>query len=185
VPVAVSSTPAAAASAGPFPPRMTTTAAAPTLGPIGSWLSVTIAIRTAIASSTDACTPTASSISQLRPIWANTATSTSAITPLRPCRLRSTARPLHTPSRQRPATPLSPAASSAATAKSTSGIHHGRPSGPTSVNDVSAASVASTMRIGTSAAISAGTRGQSSGAARRSAPIRTAVPIWLLSWLPM
>jgi hypothetical protein len=39
-------------------------------------------------------------------------------------------------------------------------------------------------RIGTSAAISAGTRGHSLGAARRRAPMRAAVPIWLFSWLP-
>jgi hypothetical protein len=52
------------------------------------------------------------------------------------------------------------------------------------VYDVSAASPASIARIGTSAAISAGTRGQSSPADRRSAPMRAAVPTWLLSWLP-
>ena len=45
------------------------------------------------------------------------------------------------------------------------------PNGPTSVNDASAASPASMARIGTSAAISAGTRGHSAGAARRSAPL--------------
>ena len=32
---------------------------APTLGPTGSWLSVTIAMSTAVASKTDASTPTA------------------------------------------------------------------------------------------------------------------------------
>ena len=40
------------------------------------------------------------------------------------------------------------------------GAESGRPRGPTSVNEVRAASTASIARIGTSAAISAGTRGQ-------------------------
>jgi hypothetical protein len=83
VPVAVSSTPAAAASATPPEPRITTTAAAPTLGPTGSWLSSTIAISTAVASNTLAGTPSACSISQLRPICANTATRTSPMTTAR------------------------------------------------------------------------------------------------------
>src|SRR3712207_7527149 len=47
--------------------------------------------------------------------------------------------------------------------------HHGRPSGATSVNEASAASVASTARIGNSAAISVGTWGLTSGDERRSA----------------
>ena len=59
VPVAVSSKPAAAAAATPCGPRISTLAAAPTLSPKGSWPSVTTAINTAIASNTDASTPTA------------------------------------------------------------------------------------------------------------------------------
>ena len=56
-PVAVSSTPAAAAVATPCAPRMSTVAAAPTLGPRGSWLMVTIAMSTAIESKSDTATP--------------------------------------------------------------------------------------------------------------------------------
>ncbi len=54
------------------------------------------------------------------------------------------------------------------------GSHHGSPSGPTSVNDVSAASAASTARIGSSAAISVGACGLTSGDEQRSAAIRAA-----------
>jgi hypothetical protein len=72
----------------------------------------------------------------------------------------------------------------AASANKTSGSHHGSPSGPMRVNEVSAASVPSIVRIGSSAATSAGTRGQSSGAERRRAAMRAAAPRWLLSWLP-
>lgn len=61
-------------------------------------------------------------------------------------------------------------------ATATSGSHHGRPSGPTSVNDVSAASVASTAMIGNSAATSVGTCGLTVGDERRSAAIRAATP---------
>ena len=50
-----------------------------------------------MASSTDASTPTASSMSQLRAICAPTATRTSAMTAFRPRRLRRTARPLQNP----------------------------------------------------------------------------------------
>src|SRR4051812_43840038 len=50
MPVAVERTPAAATAATPSRPRMTTAAAAPTLGPMGSWLNVLIAISTATAS---------------------------------------------------------------------------------------------------------------------------------------
>ena len=57
VPVAVSSTPAAATVATPCAPRMSTVAAAPTLGPRGSWLMVTIAMSTAIESKSDTATP--------------------------------------------------------------------------------------------------------------------------------
>ena len=65
-----------------------------------------------------------------------------------------------------------------------SGSHHGRPSGATSVNDASAASVASTARIGNSAAISVGTCGLTSGDERRSAAIRAATPSCPLITLP-
>ena len=65
-----------------------------------------------------------------------------------------------------------------------SGTHQGRPSGPTSVNDVSTASAASTARIGTSAVTSVGTCGATSGEDRRSAAIRAATPRWPLTTLP-
>jgi hypothetical protein len=64
------------------------------------------------------------------------------------------------------------------------GSHHGRPSGPTSVNDASAASIASTARIGNSAAISVGTCGLTSGDERRSAAILAATPRFPLTTLP-
>jgi hypothetical protein len=142
VPVTVRSTPAAAAAATPSLPRISTAAAAPTLGPTGSWLSVTTAIRTAIASKNEASTPTARSSSQLRKIWAKTATSTKAITRLLWFRLRSAASPLHSSRPVESARCRSPALAVATTASATSGSHHGSPSGPTSVNDVIAASVA-------------------------------------------
>ena len=50
------------------------------------------------------------------------------------------------------------------------------PSGPTRVNEKIAVSAISTLMIGTSAAISAGTCGLSCGAVRRSAAIRAATP---------
>src|SRR5204862_52107 len=75
--------------------RISTAAAAPTLGPSGSWLRVTSAISTAIASDSDASTPIACRASQFRAIWANTATSTRATIRPRPSRLRRIARPLH------------------------------------------------------------------------------------------
>jgi hypothetical protein len=56
------------------------------------------------------------------------------------------------------------------------GNHQGSPSGPTSVNDVNAASVPSTARIGNSAAISVGTCGQHTADDRRSAAMRAATP---------
>jgi hypothetical protein len=84
VPVTVISTPAAAAAATPSLPRMSTAAAAPTLGPTGSWASVTTAISTAIASKNEASTPTACNSIQLRKICANTATSTKPTTRLPP-----------------------------------------------------------------------------------------------------
>jgi len=65
-----------------------------------------------------------------------------------------------------------------------SGSHHGSPSGPTSVNDVSAASAASVTRIGNSAAISVGTCGLTSGDERRSAAIRAATATCALTRPP-
>ena len=65
-----------------------------------------------------------------------------------------------------------------------SGSHHGGPSGATRVNDASAASIASTARIGNSAAISVGTCGLTSGDEWRSAAIRAATPSCVLSTLP-
>ena len=64
------------------------------------------------------------------------------------------------------------------------GVHQGRPSGPTSVNEQSAASTASIVMIGISAAISAGIRGVSSGAERRSTAILAAAPRLALTRLP-
>jgi hypothetical protein len=68
--------------------------------------------------------------------------------------------------------------------KPTIGSHHGRPSGPTSVNDARAASIPSTARIGNSAAISVGTCGLTSGEERRSAAILAATPSCPLTTLP-
>ena len=56
------------------------------------------------------------------------------------------------------------------------GTHHGTPSGATSVKEKIATSASSTVMIGTSAAISAGTRGVVHGAARRREAIRAAIP---------
>ncbi len=63
------------------------------------------------------------------------------------------------------------------------GIHAGRCSGPTSVNMNSAASIASNATIGISAASSAGIRGAVSGAVRRSTAILVASPSCALSTL--
>ena len=163
---------------------MSTAAAAPTLGPTGSWPSVTTAMSTAIASKNEASTPTACSSSQLRKICANTASRTKPTTRLPPRRLRSTARPFHSSRPLRSARWRSPALAGPITGRPMSGSHHGRPSGTTSVNDASAASVASTARIGNSAAISVGTCGLTSGDERRSAAIRAATPSCPLSTLP-
>ena len=65
----------------------------------------------------------------------------------------------------------------------TNGSHSGSPSGPTSVNDVSAASDGPTAMIGVSAAIRAGTRGDSAALVRRRTAIRAAVASWLLRTL--
>ena len=136
------------------------TAVAPTAGPIGSWLRTTMAISTATASSTDAWTPIASSAIQLRAICAPTARSTSPTTRPRPSRLRSTASPLQKPVVRRRASALSPARSSAAAETASTADHHGSPSGPSSVKEVSAASVPSTARIGTSVVTSVPARGE-------------------------
>ena len=94
VPVAVSSTPAAVAAATPCGPRISTDAAAPTLSPNGSWPSETTAISTAMASKTDASTPTARSKSQFRAICANTAINTKPTSRTLPRCERSTDSPL-------------------------------------------------------------------------------------------
>jgi hypothetical protein len=63
------------------------------------------------------------------------------------------------------------------------GVHHGSPSGPTSVKEKMPASTPSTSRIGSSAATSALTHGVSFGAERRSRVMRAAVPTCELSRL--
>ncbi len=63
VPVAVSRSPAATAAATPCGPMMSTAAPAPAVGPMGSWPRMTTAMSTAIASKTEALTPTACSMS--------------------------------------------------------------------------------------------------------------------------
>ena len=137
---------------------------------------MTTAISTAMASKNEASTPTARSSSQLRKICANTATSTKPNTLLPPSRERSTARPAHSLRPSRRARWRNPVLRAATTANATIGSHQGSPSGATSVKEVSAASIASIVRIGNSAAISVGTWGQTSGDERRSAAIRAATP---------
>jgi hypothetical protein len=178
--VAVSSTPAAATVATPCVPRISTVAAAPTLGPSGSWLIVTIAMSTAIESKIETATPADRSISQLRAICASTATTTRAIMRPRPLRSRSTARPAKSPRRLARASAHRPAPAATIVATHASGTHQGRPSGPTSVKDVSAARVASVATMGSSAPSSAGTRGLPCGLERRSVAIRAARPSWPL-----
>ena len=94
------------------------------------------------------------------------------------------ARPFHSSRVLRAARWRSPALAVEITAMPTSGSHQGSPSGPIRVNDVSAASAASTARIGTSAAISVGTCGATSGEERRSAAMRAATPSCPLTTLP-
>ena len=72
----------------------------------------------------------------------------------------------------------------APTAMNTSGSHHGSPSGPTRVNEQIAASAISTTMIGIPAVIRVETLGESAGAERRRAAIRTPMPMWLLKRLP-
>ena len=69
-----------------------------------------------------------------------------------------------------------PAAIATVTATQTIGVHHGSPSGPTSVKGKMPARTPSTARIGTSAAISAVTHGDSVGAERRTITMRAADP---------
>ncbi len=78
----------------------------------------------------------------------------------------------------------SPLEMPSATASTTSGAHHGRPSGAIRVTDAIAASSPSTTMIGTSAVSSGATVGLSSGAERRSAAIRAAVPSCAFTRLP-
>ena len=120
--------------------------------------------------------PSACSISQLRAICAKTAISTNPITRLRPSRLRITAIPRQNPAWCLCETDRSSAPIAIIMPTQSGGSHSGSPSGPTSVKDVSAASVASTVRMGISAAIRAGTRGLSAGAERRNAAMRAATP---------
>ena len=63
---------------------MSTAAPAPAVGPMGSWPSMTTAMRTAMASNTEASMPTACSMSQLRAICATTATRTKPTSRERP-----------------------------------------------------------------------------------------------------
>jgi len=163
---------------------MSTTAAAPTLGPTGSCAMTAMAMSTAVASNSDASTPTAWSISQLRTICDTIAIDMTAIVVVRPCMWVRTARPVRQPSPW-PRESFERSFHTRATTTSTaSGTHHGRPSGPTSVKKASAPNAASMTRMGASAAMSAGTRGASSGCALRSTAMRAAVPTWALSWLP-
>ncbi|MEA2371786.1 MAG: hypothetical protein QOH12_2180 [Solirubrobacteraceae bacterium] len=98
--------------------------------------------------------------------------------------LRTIASPRHSSRPVLSARCRSPALRLATTAKPTRGPHHGKPSGPTSVKDVTAARIASTARIGNSAAISVGTCGATVGDERRNAAIRAATPSWPLSSPP-
>ena len=141
-------------------------------------------MSTAIESNTEAFTPTALRNSQLRAIWAKTAISTRPSRRLRPSSVCMMARPLQSPRPFAMARLRRPVPRPSVTVTQITGSHQGSPSGPTSVNEVSAASVASTVTIGSSAAIRAGTRGLSPGAERRRAAIRAATPSWLLSTLP-
>jgi hypothetical protein len=147
-------------------------------------LRVTSAMSTAMESKTEASTPTAFRKSQLRAICANTAMSTRPSRRLRPSSVCMMARPFQRPRPFAIARLRRPVPRPSVAATQTTGSHHGKPTGPTSVNEVSAARVASTDTIGSSAAIRAGTRGLSPGAERRRAAIRAATPSWLLSTLP-
>lgn len=130
--VTVSSTPAAAGSATPKAPRISTAAAGPILGPIGH------RDQQAIASKTETFTPIVCSISQLRAPWAQTANIVNAITRPRPL-LRTTARRAHSPVRWRLETRRRPATAPAMTATVLTGTHRGAPSGAISVKEKIAA----------------------------------------------
>ena len=134
-----------------------------------------IAISKAIASNTETFTPIACSISQLRAIWAHTASSVNAITRPRPLLRTTASRPTArfdggriTAADTNTTPPIAPTA--------IAGTHHGTPSGAISVKEKIAASATSTVMIGTSAASSAGTPGALCGATRRSEAIRAAIP---------
>src|SRR2546430_9701321 len=86
--VAVSSAPAAAAAAMPLVPRISTAAAAPTLGPTGSNPITATPISKATEARTEASRPAPRSSSQLRANWAQTAKMTSPPSRLRPFRPR-------------------------------------------------------------------------------------------------
>ena len=177
--------PAPATPATPCAPRMRTNAPAPTLGPIGSRPRTAVATRTAVASNTEASTPTARRRIQLRRIWAIIDSSTKTAMRARcpgSCRTLS---PRHHPaSPRRSASRRSPSARAAITAKHAMGSHHGRPSGPTKVKVTSAASAASTRTIGTSVMASTPSLGVRSGATRRKAATRMANPSSPLTMLP-
>ena len=90
--------------------------------------------------------------------------------------LRTIASPAQSPVRWRSETRRRAATAPAVTPTAITGTHQGTPSGAISVNEKIATSATSTVMIGTSAAINAGTRGALSGATRRSEAIRAAIP---------
>ena len=97
---------------------------------------------------------------------------------------RITARPAQNPSWRLRATRVTATIPTSATARQTSGTHHGASSGATSVNEQIAASTISITTIGISAVISTPTPGLSTGAERRNAAIRTPRPKLELKRLP-
>ena len=137
-----------------------------------------------MASKIEASTPTAWRRIQLRAIWAKTAIRTIPRINAWRSWLRSTASPRRMPRLPRIASERNPVLTSSVAASATSGDHHGRPSGPTSVTEASAPSVASIAMIGSSAPSSGATRGLSAGADRRSAAMRAATPSWAFTRLP-
>jgi hypothetical protein len=163
---------------------MTIAVATPSVGPTGSRPSTAVPMSSATASSIVTSTPSPSSTSQLRTTWAPVANITRAMMRLRIPSPRITASPSQKPSRRpRESLVMAPTITAPAAMK-TSGSHHGRSSGPTSVNEQTAASAISMTMIGISAVISVETLGQSFGAERRRAAIRTPMPMWLLKRLP-
>lgn len=93
---------------------------------------------------------------------------------------RITASPFQNPAWRFPATLVSALMTVSAKAKQSSGTHQGTPSGPTRVNEATAASATSTTTTGSSAAIRTRGAGLLRGAERRSAAIWTASPNWPL-----